>query len=61
MQPKCNISEFFNNQLQNSEMYKFFRDHVIRSIDKRDEEKLKNKIFLEKILILCKKIKKSSK
>jgi hypothetical protein len=44
-----------------SEFYIFFRDHVLKSIEKREEERSKNKIILEKILILCKKLKKLQK
>jgi hypothetical protein len=37
-------------------MFVYFREYVIKNIEKREEEKKKNKLLLEKLLIFSKHI-----
>ena len=48
----------FNLKLYESRLFKYFNEIVIKNIDKREVAKKKNKILLEKLLILGKKFEK---
>ncbi len=39
-------------------LYKYFTENVYKNIIKSEEEKTINKLLLEKVMILCKKIKR---
>ena len=43
------------------DLYKYFNDMVVKNIDKREELKKKNKILLEKLIVLGKKYKNIKK
>ena len=46
------------NQSDPPEIVGYFKNFVLKNIEKRQEESRKNKIFIEKLIILAKKIKK---
>ena len=39
-------------------LVKYFYENVMKNIEKREEEKMKNKMLLEKVMVLVKKLKK---
>ena len=45
--------------MNENDLFKYFNDNVIKNIEKKEEERKKNKLLLEKVLIIANKLKKS--